>query len=124
MDVVEIAFPCIPEYVGVVRTLAKAIFGKVERGEAAEMITSELATNAVRHSRSRHGGNATARFLIGEGFGRIEMIDDGADAAPIPEDERDERRRGLSAVVNGYADKWGHDAEAGQSVYWAELYWG
>jgi anti-sigma regulatory factor (Ser/Thr protein kinase) len=124
MDVITVVVPCIPEFVGVVRAFAEGTFKKFERGYAAKLVTSELVTNAVVHSRSRHGGKIEIRFLIGEGSGRIEVIDDGSDAVPIPAAEADEHRRGLRMVVATYADKWGHDIRDGKSIYWAELHWG
>jgi anti-sigma regulatory factor (Ser/Thr protein kinase) len=124
MDVTTITFPCKPESVGIVRTLARSLFDRFERGYEAELITSELVTNSVVHSRSRYGGRVTARFTIGEASGRIEIVDDGPAAEPIPADQIDEHRRGLRFIVDTCADKWGQDAETSQTTYWAELHWG
>src|SRR6185503_32873 len=105
MDVTTITFPCVAEFVGIVRSLAATLFDPYELGDAARLITSELVTNSVVHSKSRYGGTVTVAFSIGESLGRIEVIDNGPDAMPIPADQLDEHRRGLRKIVDGTADK-------------------
>lgn len=123
MDITTIEFPCLAAFVSAVRQLAGSLFEMSKRGDDAKLITSELVTNSVRHSRSRHGGTVTVRFSIGENHGRIDVLDDGPDAEPIPAAEADEHRRGLRFIVDSCADKWGQETEGGQSIYWAELHW-
>lgn len=122
---VSITLPCVPEYVAVVRAVAKPLFAAVERDYEAAQIVSELAGNSTRHSRSRHGGKMEVRFRLDldEHAGRIEVVDAGPDALPVPRAEADEHGRGLLELVDAFAEKWGHDVADGKHVWWAELSW-
>ncbi|HEY1820386.1 MAG TPA: ATP-binding protein [Trebonia sp.] len=112
-----------PEYVAVLRAIADRLFAPIDRGYDAALVTSELAGNSTRHSRSRHGGSLQVSFEVGEHSGRIEVVDAGPDAEPVPSYEADEHGRGLIQIVDHVAEKWGHDVDAGRHVWWAELSW-
>ena len=120
---VSITLPCVPELVAVVRACAKALYAPAGAGQDAALIVSELAGNSVRHSRSRHGGQLTVNFDLGERGGRIEVVDAGPDAEPVAPSEADEHGRGLMEIVDEFAAKWGHDVDGGRHIWWAELAW-
>jgi anti-sigma regulatory factor (Ser/Thr protein kinase) len=85
--------------------------------EEAELIVSELVTNALRHasSPSRVALSATDSCL------RIEVADDGPGSAvrrqAVPEDTSG---RGLM-LVEAMADRWGSHHDGHEHVVWCEL---
>ncbi|MBG0820093.1 ATP-binding protein [Planomonospora sp. ID91781] len=91
--------------------------------EAAELIVSELATNAVRHSASgRFGG----RFLVTIHVGRdrlwLAVLDEGGPRTPevLLDGQEDEGGRGL-LLVSTLADSWGVDGDEQGRTVWALL---
>jgi hypothetical protein len=82
----------------------------------AELIVSELATNAIRHARTPF-----LVRLLGRATVRVEVADGRRDP-PVPRrpigGEAD--GRGL-VIVEAEADRWGFDQFAGGKVVWAEL---
>ncbi|MDT3396885.1 ATP-binding protein [Streptomyces sp. B1866] len=89
---------------------------------AAELVMSELFTNAVVHTRSRH-----IRCLLRAEGGQslyVEVADQGG--GPVGPDPRhagteDESGRGL-ALVRALVDAWGdHPGADGGRVVWAQL---
>ncbi|MGY4744479.1 ATP-binding protein [Streptomyces sp. ATMOS53] len=91
----------------------------------AVLVVSELAANAVRHSRSGWYGGW---FLVVVGFGddlvRIEVIDQGGDHEPQLRSVRshvEEGGRGLMLIA-ACAKDWGvKDRPAGSRCVWADL---
>ncbi|MFD3731459.1 ATP-binding protein [Streptomyces sp. NPDC058632] len=119
-------FPGLPRQVAEARDFVAALLG--DEGSApvddALLIVSELATNAVRHTRSgRYGG----WFLVAVGFGddvvRIEVFDAGGDKEPLlrsVNSDVEEGGRGL-LLIAACAKNWGvQDRPHGRCV-WAEL---
>jgi anti-sigma regulatory factor (Ser/Thr protein kinase) len=95
-------FVGVPVSVGAFRDfVAKALVGlPLPVVEDSELVASELATNAITHSRSRlPGGVYTGRVEIGAVDVLIEVVDQGADDASAPEaligGGMDEHGRGL-----------------------------
>jgi anti-sigma regulatory factor (Ser/Thr protein kinase) len=86
--------------------------------EDAKLVISELVTNAVLHSRSRHG-----MFTVhSERYPRyiwLEVTDAGGDWQP--EDDTD-GGRGL-AIVTALATEWGVDGDARSRTVWARIEW-
>src|SRR5882724_11397708 len=107
--------------------LARHTVGRIlqdcPRRDDAELIVSEYAGNAVRHSRSRDGGVFQVVVDLKPGWLRLEVIDGGA----LPADRAawgadDEFGRGL-LVVRAVADRWGQQRSDDEVVWWAELDW-
>lgn len=109
------------------RRAVRGFLGDTSRTEDAELIVSELATNAVLHSASRQqGGEFELRLDAKPGWLRIEVIDQG----PLPTstgisrksiDHYRESGRGL-LIVDALADEWAFAQEPGSARYWAELW--
>lgn len=126
-----------PSSVVQARGLLRGFLGDSPRTDDAELILSELATNAVRHSASGSGsgGEFEIRFtLLADGL-RLEVVDQGkAPSAPLaPPDEsfapdedpafpHGESGRGLG-IVDAIADRWGRVNRPGRGLSWAELDW-
>lgn len=122
------------------RTATSTTFTRVFRGEAdqvsqarreiarylkecpavddAELIISELVTNAVLHSRSRHG-MLTVHGERYPGYIWIEVRDAGGNWEPRSDDEGG---RGL-AIVTALATEWGVDGDARGRTVWARIEW-
>jgi anti-sigma regulatory factor (Ser/Thr protein kinase) len=87
--------------------------------EAAELIVSELLTNAVDH-----GAGVRMGLLVGEHDDRyrIEVSDGGgAGRTPCVQDVEPDRERGRGLLlVATIADEWGVEARAEGTTVWAE----
>lgn len=121
----RISFPGVPAIVAVARQLIRATHEDSPRLEDLELVTSELVTNAIRHTPSgRAGSLLTLRIRGRAGWARIEVSDLGSTSwtEPGPTGEQDECGRGL-VIVNALADRAGHEPAAGGQVSWAELRW-
>ncbi len=86
------------------------------------LLTSELATNAVVHSRSGDGGAFTVIVSCSEGLVRIRVQDDGSAEPPcaghaVPDGAGG---RGLP-LLDALSDRWGVVREAGRNEVWFEL---
>ena len=121
----RISFPGVPAIVAVARQLVRATHEGSPRLEDLELVTSELVTNAIRHTPSGEAGSLlTLRIRGRAGWARIEVSDLGSTswAEPAPTGEQDECGRGL-VIVNALADRAGHEPVAGGQVSWAEIRW-
>ncbi|MFC4009136.1 ATP-binding protein [Nonomuraea purpurea] len=89
------------------------------------LVVSELATNAVSHSRSgRPGGFVILEVsAIGDALARVEVIDEGGITIPRPRQagEGEGNGRGLH-LVDELSVRWGVDpGPLGGCVVWAEV---
>ena len=91
---------------------------RTEVVETAQLLVSELVTNAVAHA----GTGVEVECAATEGGLRVSVVD-GSSHVPVPghPDTWDERGRGL-ALVDTLASRWGTDRhpDNGKSV-WFEL---
>jgi anti-sigma regulatory factor (Ser/Thr protein kinase) len=86
------------------------------------LLTSELATNAVVHSRSGEGGTFTVIVSCREGRVRIRVQDDGSAEPPCARRATVDGAggRGLP-LLDALSDRWGVVREAGRNEVWFEL---
>jgi anti-sigma regulatory factor (Ser/Thr protein kinase) len=141
-----IVLPGFSSMVPVARMAVRNLLPGCPRVDDAELIVSELATTAVRHSTSR-GGQFELSLDIYPGRLRIEVRDGGpfgypppaplaAPPFPVPpwttlyeEDQQRDRAAeveeyGLGlALINAACDRWGHSRYPDHAVWWAELTW-
>lgn len=119
-----ITLPAVPHLVGSVRSWVATALANTPRVDDAVLVASEYATNALRHSASRDGGNIQLVVEHRTGWARIELHDAGPAATEfvVPDGESDEYGRGL-LLVDAVADKWGHDRTEAGAVRWAEFTW-
>jgi anti-sigma regulatory factor (Ser/Thr protein kinase) len=95
--------------------------------ETAVLLTSELVTNSVQHSNSRHRDGTVTVVVINIADGiRVEVVDDGGATVPAlkttDKDSEDlaEDGRGLQ-MVEMLSARWGHYSDAAGTVTWFEL---
>jgi anti-sigma regulatory factor (Ser/Thr protein kinase) len=122
----SVTFPGLPAIVPSARRFVRAILADSPRAGDMELIASELASNAIRHTPSGDaGGKFTVTIQTADGWARIEVSDTGngqwhlqpGDVCPDAE-----YGRGL-AIIAAVADKFGHDARVGGQTLWAEVSW-
>ena len=104
----EQMFPADASQVGAARAFLSAILAGSPAAEAAVLCLSELATNAITHSRSREpGGWFTVRVQPGGQRLRVEVIDQGGPWHPRERASTDDPTgRGL-LIVTQLAARWG-----------------
>ena len=95
--------------------------------DTAVLLTSELVTNSVQHSKSRRPGGAVTITVIAVPSGiRVEVIDDGGPTVPAaslsqPEPlDPGENGHGLR-LVEILSARWSHYSDAAGTVTWFEL---
>ncbi|MEO3872440.1 ATP-binding protein [Nonomuraea sp. B12E4] len=117
---VEASVPLLRHCVG--RILATAGHRYVDD---VRLVVSELASNAVTHTRSgRSGGCVIVEVsAIGDTLARIEVTDEGSCSVPRPREARDSDcdGRGLR-LVEAMSVRWGvRQGPVGGTVVWAEV---
>ena len=88
------------------------------------LIASELAANAILHSRSGHPSRVfTVRATLYPGdYAWVEVIDQGG--AWAADEHDDEHGRGLAIVATVAGDgNWGIEGDASSRVAWFRLDW-
>jgi anti-sigma regulatory factor (Ser/Thr protein kinase) len=121
----SVTFSGLPAIVPSARRFVSGILAGSPRAADMELITAELASNAIRHSPAgQDGGEFTITVRAEDGWARIEVSDTGTGQWDPPEggDPDAEYGRGL-AIVAALADKFGHDVTAEGQTMWAETGW-
>ncbi|MFD0890108.1 ATP-binding protein [Streptosporangium algeriense] len=112
-----------PDQVGRARKLISAALGRDNPlHDDCVLLTSEIATNAVVHSRSGDGGMFTVTVTHWAGGVRVSVRDDGSAEVPClchtPADATG--GRGLP-LLEALSHSWGFTREAGTNLVWFEL---
>lgn len=117
-------YPGTTDQVRKVRADLAAVLGNCQAADDLILLASELAANAILHSRSGHPDRTfTVRVTLYPGdYAWAEVVDQGGTWA---EDERDnEHGRGLMLVAAVAGDgNWGIDGDAVSRVAWFRLDW-
>ena len=112
-------------------TLARAAIAAMASGLPAdaasdvELLTSEVVSNAVKHSKLSPSDEIIVRFVM-DGYVRVEVMDPGPpfDAQPTRPDlaGRDPDSSGWGLlVVDAIATSWGVESEGGGKKVWFEV---
>ncbi|MEV0408517.1 ATP-binding protein [Actinoallomurus sp. NPDC050550] len=92
-----------------------------EMAMRAELVVSELATNAIKHTRSGlPGGMLWVTVILFDTAARISVTDQGGITTPVPQvaDDSAEGGRGLQLMSLVVKD-WGHHYEGSHCTVWA-----
>ncbi len=102
---------------GALTTLLDAA-GASELVGDAQIVVTELVTNAIRHAR----GLVQLHATVGETVVRIEVADESPDQLPVhtPTQEASEGGRGV-AMVEALAAHWGITTRDSGKTVWVEL---
>jgi anti-sigma regulatory factor (Ser/Thr protein kinase) len=119
-------FPGYSRRVRDVRRFVTDVLTDCPVAEDAELIVSELATNAIQHSRSGQlGGAFHVRVIRCAQTCRVEVIDQGTTGLPHADHDQadtDEHGRGLF-IVAALSNRWGSRTTPGRHTVWYELDW-
>lgn len=87
--------------------------------DSALICTNEIATNAVRHTRSGEDGHFTVIIAEDEGSVQISVVDDGTEGLPVVRvaDPLDETGRGMF-LVEMLSDEWSVESDGNAKVVW------
>ncbi len=113
-----------PEYVREARRfVARTIGADHPRADTALLLTSELVTNAVTHSKSRLPGGTIELVVAARTAGLLISVTDNGSDATVPTtgiNPGGENGNGL-LLVESLADAWGYLRDPARTVVWFRL---
>ena len=121
----SLTIPGRPEQVGsassfVARALATSQAGA--DADAATLLTSEIVTNAIQHTRSGTEGGTVTIVVIGIWRGiLVEIIDDGAAGAPVVKGDLYAAEGHGLFLVEHLASEWGYQRDEAGTTVWFHL---
>ncbi|WP_336205025.1 ATP-binding protein [Nonomuraea sp. LPB2021202275-12-8] len=116
-------FPGVPSQVAGARSLVTAVLGRDHPlHDDCALLTSELATNAILHSRSGAGGEFTVTVLAARDLVRVCVEDGGSDGPPCAcrTSLQATGGRGLP-LLEALSHRWGFTRGDGRTAVWFEL---
>jgi serine/threonine-protein kinase RsbW len=119
------AFPGRPDQISHARDFTRRVLGPCPVLDEAVLLVSELATNAVEHTATAHGGSFHVTIYQNDASLLIAVTDDGSKDVPTPAHPADiftETGRGLD-LVDLIANRWGHCGDEYGRTVWFELVW-
>jgi anti-sigma regulatory factor (Ser/Thr protein kinase) len=105
------------------RLIARAIGAEHPRADTAILLTSELVTNAIAHSRSRLP-DGTVDVIAATGFHGlvVAVTDDGSDSkVPVISNSAGAESGNGLLLVETLADAWGYRHSLGRTMVWFRL---
>lgn len=120
--------PGIPESISNVRVLIRTLIGDAPTIEDALLVATEVATNAVLHTRSGLPGGTFTIYAEVRAAGDTRTlhlrVHDQGPRTTQQDDPRppDQRGRGLM-LVDALASRWGMEPRTPGHVVWLELDW-
>jgi anti-sigma regulatory factor (Ser/Thr protein kinase) len=121
----SLTIPGRPEQVGLARAfVAQTLNSKQIQADAdaATLLTSEIVTNAIQHTRSGADGGTVTIVVIGVAHGVIvEIIDDGSAGAPIVKGDLYAAEGHGLFLVEQLATEWGYLKDAAGTTVWFHL---
>lgn len=115
----EVTLPGTAASVPVARRFVRDALPGCPRADDLVLAVSELASNGITHSASRHGGTITVRVRTAARWARAEVADDGAAAGPAGHGNG--WGLGIVAAVTERAGATIHPD--GTRTAWAEVTW-
>jgi len=120
----SLTLPGEPQHVRSARTfVAEAIGLRHPRADEALLLTSELVTNAVTHSRSRLPGGTVKVAVAAKALALLISVTDNGSDGTLPVIRRlefGEHGNGL-LLADAIADFWGFDHHSSRTIVWFKL---
>lgn len=90
--------------------------------DEAEIVVSELVSNAIRHARPLADGNLRVHWKVKAGVVEVEVTDGGSDSTPRPAPRTvwAASGRGLR-IVRSLAHEWGVSEDRNGTTVWASV---
>lgn len=120
----SMTLPGRPEHVREARMLVARTLADDPRTDTALLLTSEIVTNAVMHSRSRLPGGTVAVVAAVSADGLIITVTDNGSDSNVPvvssSQDADDHGNGL-LLVESLADEWGYLRDDQTTTVWFRL---
>jgi anti-sigma regulatory factor (Ser/Thr protein kinase) len=121
----SLTIPGRPEQVGLARAFVAQTLGTNQTGadaDAATLLTSEIVTNAIQHTKSGIDGGTVTIVVIGVLRGvLVEIIDDGSAGAPVVKGDLYAAEGHGLFLVQHLAAQWGYLRDAAGTTVWFHL---
>lgn len=121
----SLTIPGRPEQVGLARAFVVQTFSSKQIQadcDAATLLTSEIVTNAIQHTKSGADGGTVTIVVIGVAHGvLIEIIDDGAAGAPVVKGDLYAAEGHGLFLVQYLATEWGYLKDSAGTTVWFHL---
>jgi anti-sigma regulatory factor (Ser/Thr protein kinase) len=121
----SLTIPGRPEQVSRARTFVArtlAAYGVGADADAATLLTSEIVTNAIQHTRSGADGGTVTIVVIGLSDGvLVEIIDDGSAGIPVVKGDLYAAEGHGLFLVQHLAAQWGYLRDAAGTTVWFHL---
>jgi serine/threonine-protein kinase RsbW len=120
----SVTVPGRPEHVSSARAFITRTLSQLPKidSDAATLLTSELVTNAIQHTRSgAAGGSVTVVVIVIHDGVLVEVIDDGAPGTPIVKGDLYAADGHGLYLVQQFAAQWGYLRDASGTTVWFHL---
>ncbi|MEV4397182.1 ATP-binding protein [Nonomuraea sp. NPDC049607] len=118
-----VRLPGVPSQVSRARGLVTAALGRDHPfHDDVVLLTSELATNAILHTRSGDGGSFTVSVSSSDTTVRVCVADGGTDGPPCVCRTAPQATSGRGLpLIEALSHRWGFVREGGSTTVWFEL---
>ncbi len=121
----SLTIPGRPEQVALARAFVARTLGTNQVGaddDAATLLTSEIVTNAIQHTKSGVDGGTITIVVIGVSRGvLVEIIDDGSAGSPIVKGDLYAAEGHGLFLVQHLAAEWGYLRDSAGTTVWFHL---
>ncbi|GEM_PF-541159 len=121
----SLTIPGRPEQVGLARAFVARTLGTNHAGaddDAATLLTSEIVTNAIQHTKSGVDGGTITIVVIGVSCGiLVEIIDDGSAGTPVVKGDLYAAEGHGLFLVQQLAAQWGYLRDSAGTTVWFHL---
>jgi anti-sigma regulatory factor (Ser/Thr protein kinase) len=121
----SLTVPGRPEQVGLARAFVARTLGTNRVGadsDAATLLTSEIVTNAIQHTKSGVDGGTVTIVVIGVSGGvLVEIIDDGSAGTPVVKGDLYAAEGHGLFLVQHLAAQWGYLRDPAGTTVWFHL---
>ena len=121
----SLTIPGCPEQVGLARAFVARTLRTNQVGadpDAATLLTSEIVTNAIQHTKSGVDGGTVTIVVIGVSRGvLVEIIDDGSAGTPVVKGDLYAAEGHGLFLVQHLASQWGYLPDSSGTTVWFHL---